>query len=349
MANKKKIGWFCSYVPEELIMAAGMEPLRLKGQVKNFKEADAYLFSNICPYLKNILDSGLRGRLNGLEGIIFTNSCDGMRKLYDLWIEYVETPFTYMLEVPKRLDKQGIEYFSHQLKRLKSNLEAVLDVNISEGLQSAISIMNEHRAIMGKIFERQRESPPQYKGSEMLALCEEEMMSPKENITPKLLEFSNRTTSHGRSKKEGARILLMGNTVDDPTLFRLVENADCSVVAFDTCNGLKHYTNLVEEGSDPIESLARRYLLKPSCPRMPGFDTRLENTDNLIQQYSVDGIIFTNLKHCDYSLFEAPQIERYAKEKGLPLLVVENDYLWTDIERIRIRVEAFLEMVQGEV
>ena len=98
MEDKKKIGWFCSYVPEELIIAAGLEPMRLKGQVTKLKEVDAYVFSNICPYLKNILDSGLRRKLDHLDGIIFTNSCDGMRKLYDLWFQYIQTPFTFMLE-----------------------------------------------------------------------------------------------------------------------------------------------------------------------------------------------------------------------------------------------------------
>lgn len=72
MGDRKRIGWFCSYVPEELIMASGLEPVRLRGQVGELKEVDSYLFSNICPYLKNILDSGLRGRLGlptlNLEG-----------------------------------------------------------------------------------------------------------------------------------------------------------------------------------------------------------------------------------------------------------------------------------------
>jgi len=70
--EKRKIGWFCSYVPEELIIAAGMEPVRLKGQVESLKEADSYISSNACHYVKNIMDSGLRSKLENVEGIIFT-------------------------------------------------------------------------------------------------------------------------------------------------------------------------------------------------------------------------------------------------------------------------------------
>ena len=82
---------------------------------------------------------------------------------------------------------------------------------------------------------------------------------------------------------------------------------------------------------------------------MPGFDTRIEHLEHLIQNYSIDGIIYTNLKYCDYGLFEIPQIEHYLKRRHIPLLVLENDYLWTDVERLKIRIEAFLEMIGEEV
>jgi len=349
MEDKKKIGWFCSYVPEELIIASGLEPVRLKGQVKELRRVDSYVFSNICPYLKNILDSGLRNRLEHLNGIIFTNSCDGMRKLYDLWTQYVQTPFTFMLEVPKNRDKYGIRYFSDQLHALQKGLEKAYDVDISPKLQSAISLMNNRRVMLGRIFEGQKEFPPRLKGSELFSLCQEEMSSPKDDTTLKLEDLAFKPRPSDSSNADNARILVMGNTLDNPTLFDLVENAKGSVIIFDTCKGLKHYSDLVEAGPDKIESLARRYLLKPPCPRMPGFDLRIERLKELIQNYSIGGIIYSNLKYCDYSLFEIPQIEQFSKENQVPLLVLENDYLLTDVERLKIRVEAFLEMVRGDV
>jgi benzoyl-CoA reductase/2-hydroxyglutaryl-CoA dehydratase subunit BcrC/BadD/HgdB len=349
MEDRKRIGWFCSYVPEELLVAAGLVPIRLKGQVKELKEADSYIFSNICPYLKNIFDSGLRGTLDHLDGIIFTNSCDGMRKVYDLWIEYIQTPFTFMLEVPKNRNSSGIKYFSHQLYSLKKNLEEFYDVDISQTLPEAISHMNTQRTMIGDIYERQKESPPNCKGSELYALCEEEMTSPTDRLNPILEEFTNRLRSPYGSNTNNARILITGNRLDNPILIDLVENAHGLVVMFDTCNGFKHYADLVEEGSDPIECLARRYLLKPTCTRMPGFVERIEHLEQLIQDYSIDGVIYSNLKYCDYSLFEIPYIESYLKRRDVPMLVLENDYLFTDVERLKIRVEAFMEMVSEEV
>lgn len=66
----------------------------------------------------------------------------------------------------------------------------------------------------------------------------------------------------------------------------------------------------------------------------------------MAEEYQVDGVIYSSMKFCDFSMFETPQVERHLKDKGLPVLVLENDYTWADVERQRIRVEAFMELLE---
>jgi benzoyl-CoA reductase subunit C len=345
--EKKRVGYFCSYVPEELIIAAGLEPVRLKGEVEEVKEADAYLFSSICPSLKYILDSGLRKKFD-VEGIVFAHSCDGMRRLYDLWNQYGKTPFTYMLEIPKNRDENGIRYFSEQLRDLKAGLEDFFAITISnDKLEEAIALNNTHRQMVMELFEKQREAPPPLRGSDLLALCLEEATSPKEETTVKLKELIEKSESSNISQDKNPRILITGNMGATLTLAQLTESAGASVVALDTCYGMKHYSGIVESDRDPLEGLARRYLLKPACPRMPGFNTRIERLEELTQDYSIDGIIYSIIKFCDYGLFEAPEIRRSLGNR-LPLLILENDYIWSDEGRVKTRVEAFVEMIGNE-
>jgi benzoyl-CoA reductase/2-hydroxyglutaryl-CoA dehydratase subunit BcrC/BadD/HgdB len=82
---------------------------------------------------------------------------------------------------------------------------------------------------------------------------------------------------------------------------------------------------------------------------MPGFETRLERLKKLINDYGIQGVIYSNIKYCDYGLFEIPQIEKAMKDRGLPFLILENDYVWSDSERQHIRVEAFLETIRQEI
>lgn len=348
--GKGAIGWLCSYVPEELILAAGLRPMRIVGQVERVKEADSYMFPNFCPYLKNVLDSGLRGEYKDLDGIIFTNSCDAARRLYDLWTDHVKTPFTYMLEVPRNRDDNAIRFFSEQLSHLSTRLEEFSGAGKSAGaLGESIGYVNEQRSLMTSLFETQKGVPSPLKGSELLALCLETLTSSKERATEKLKEVTAQSATANPSTGKLPRVLVTGNVIDTPDLFEMVEAAGASVVTFDTCTGLRHWSGLVEEESDPIQSLARRYLLKPLCPRMPGLDQRIEQIAGLIREYAIDGVIYSAIKFCDYGLFDAPMIEAGLQDLRLPFLVVENDYVWGDKGRVQTRIEAFVEMMADDL
>ncbi|MBU2547747.1 MAG: 2-hydroxyacyl-CoA dehydratase family protein [Proteobacteria bacterium] len=341
-----KIGWFCSFVPEELILAAGLNPVRLEGRVDRVKEADAIAFTNLCPYLKNLIDSGLQHRFDDLAGIVFANTCDGIRRMYDLWLRHVETPWTYMLEVPKNTSDEAIDYFAARILDLKNRLEADFGADISEEkLGRAIAVMNERRRWVEELFQGRKADPVGLKGSELLGLLARESSQPKSE-NPSWPGTRAERIDDEKSAPDGRpRIMVTGNLIHRPALFDMIERAGGAVVLFDGCNGLRHYAGQVEEGLPPITALARRYLLKPSCARMPGVGDRLDRMESLAREYGVDGVVFSGLKYCDYSLFEAPQAEKRFKETGTPLLVLENDYVWSDVERLRIRVEAFVEMI----
>lgn len=349
-SNSKKIGWFCSFVPEELFLAAGLAPVRLYGRVDKVKEADAYAAANLCPYMKNLLDSGLRNKFGDMSGFVFSGSCDGMRRLYDLWTHYVPSRnFTYMLEVPRNQSEEAVIYFADRLLDLKTRLESEFGVDVSDDkLTRSIARMNEHRRLIAEIHEGQKETPPYLRGSEILSLLSREAARPKEETFAHLRDLLGGRTKARPGRERRPRIMVAGNLIHGPALFEMVEGVNGSVVIYDACNGLKHYTGLVDESTGPLEALARRYLLKPSCLGMPGIEARLERLWDLIREYMIEGVIYSSLKFCDFSLFETPQVEEFLRDKGVPVLVLENDYVWGDIERQRIRVEAFLEVVGPE-
>ncbi len=192
------------------------------------------------------------------------------------------------------------------------------------------------------LFEMQKKAPPPYKGSELLALCLEEMTSPKDAAGGGLKSFATAADPPG---EELPRILVVGNVIDKLGLFQMVEAAGASVVAFDTCTGLRHYSDYVEAGSNPLESLARRYLLKPPCPRMSNPDRRIDYVRELVNDYSIDGIIYSALTFCDYGLFDAPVLEKHIENGHKPFLTLQNDYLSGYEGQVGTRVEAFVEMI----
>lgn len=349
-AKAPQIGWLCSLVPEEIILAGGLHPVRLRGQAESIKMADLYISANLCPYLKNFMESGLRGEFSDLTGLILAHTCDGLRRLADLWSAYVDTPARlYRLEVPRNRSAAAISYFADQLETLASSISHDFGIEIAEaGLKQAIEIMNERRRLMAKIFAGQKEVPARLSGSQLWALLSDETTRPKNETTELLKQAAARPASLTTGNGHQPRIMVMGNLMHQPTLLEMMEQAGGSAVVIDNCQGWLHYDEFVPEDLPPFHALASRYLLRPSCARMPGFEDRLTRLGGMIREYRIQGVIYSSLKFCDYSLFEIPLVEKCLQESRVPFLSLENDYLWKDTGRLRVRLEAFLEMIRDD-
>jgi benzoyl-CoA reductase/2-hydroxyglutaryl-CoA dehydratase subunit BcrC/BadD/HgdB len=74
-AGKPVIGYFCQYMPPELILAAGALPLRMRGVgSEDSSHADAYLSGRICTYVRHTISLVLEGFYDVLDGEISLNS-----------------------------------------------------------------------------------------------------------------------------------------------------------------------------------------------------------------------------------------------------------------------------------
>lgn len=346
-----QIGWLCSFVPEEIIMAAGFLPMRLSGDLEGISIADAYIYPNLCPYIKSILALGLNGKAKRLDGLVFGRSCDGMRRMYDVWRSYIDTRFVYMLEVPKNRDDAAVKYFATQLRRFASALQQEFGAGITPAsLNQAIKTANQIRMLMQRIYELQRSIPLPLSGSDVFQLGLEGIQTDKKSFIAKLKRCHSdaRILMEPHQKEGKARVLISGNVMDRPALFYLIEAAGADVVAADLCTAMRYFEHPVDEGSDdPYLALARRYLSKLRCARMTGLNERLAEVKELIKDYTVDGIVYTSVKFCDQHLYDVPYFMEKLQEEGIPALFLENDYTWGNIGQLKTRVEAFVEILDS--
>src|SRR3970040_1866708 len=106
--ERLKVGFLCSYTPEEVILAAGLQPIRLHTSGKPLKRADAYLHNTLCAYVRSVLDAALEGDAAHLAGMVFVSSCDAMRRLCDVWRHYVRTDFVHILDLPREASAKKV-------------------------------------------------------------------------------------------------------------------------------------------------------------------------------------------------------------------------------------------------
>lgn len=73
----------------------------------------------------------------------------------------------------------------------------------------------------------------------------------------------------------------------------------------------------------------------------------ISNVERVELPKNTDGIIYYRLKGQTSQAYEAERMEELAIAQNVPFLCVETDYTYTDSEQMKIRVEAFYEMLSA--
>jgi benzoyl-CoA reductase/2-hydroxyglutaryl-CoA dehydratase subunit BcrC/BadD/HgdB len=347
----KSIGYFCSLVSVEIVTAAGLEPVRVKGRAETTAAADAYLYPNMCPYIKSLFTDGLDGGESACDGVVFTRSCDGMRRLYDAWKAYVPSDFVYMLEAPKNCDDLAVDYYASQLRIFAQKLGNKSGVQVKEGaLGDAVKSANHIRRMMQELYAGQKKSPLPVRGSELFKLGLEVLSVDGQDSAGRIKSLHNSVKQRagpGQGRKK-PRVLVNGNVMDRPGLFEIIEGAGAEIPVADLCTASRYFERTVdEEAPDIYRALAAAYLGEPRCSRAATPAEIYARLSNKVNEYAIDGVLLTSLKYCDQQLNDIPYLVKSFTAAGTPVLFVENDYLFSDSGRLKTRVEAFIEMLES--
>lgn len=95
--DKPVMGYFETYVPEEIIYAAGMHPLRISPNDRQIAVGGSKIESFACSVSINFLDQLLNGTLSFLKGVIFSRYCDSLRAIADIWQENAGDSFYHFI------------------------------------------------------------------------------------------------------------------------------------------------------------------------------------------------------------------------------------------------------------
>jgi len=340
------VGWISSYTPEEIIKASGALPVRVLGALGATPYADVYLPTNMCPYLRSCFN--LAKTYSYLDGLVVSNACDSLGKMFDVWRYHAGTPYTWMINTPHTNTEDAQSFFLEELERFKDSLSSFLKVEVNEdSLIDAIRVYNETRRLLKELYELRRMNPPPIYGGEALEAVLYSSIAPKEEVNELLkLLVGGVKEAQGRVK-EGVRILISGSIMDSKEIVDVVETSGGVVVADDICTGSRYFWEPVEEGGNPLKSIAKRYLNRaPSAFMMNSYD-RFNFTKDMIKRFNVDAVIIFTLKFCDPYLMDAPILMEELKAEGIPALHLEWDETSPALAGLKTRVEAFIEMVKG--
>ena len=126
---------------------------------------------------------------------------------------------------------------------------------------------------------------------------------------------------------------------------QIVEESGGNVVCFESCGAYKAVYDQVDEKKEPLLAIAEKYLRTP-CSCMSPNTGRFELVGNLADEFKVDGVIDLTWQACHTYNIESHRLGKFIQEtKKLPFLHIETDYSESDVGQLRVRIEAFLEML----
>jgi bzd-type benzoyl-CoA reductase N subunit len=356
--GRKVLGYFCCYLPLELLTAAGVVPYRIMGSISEpTTAADVYLDPALCPFVKSSFDLAMKNRLDFIDGWMTPDSCDNLRVIYNIWKHNLPS-YSFQLHVPKLFDESCKKFFRDELGLFKADVEKFAGMEITDKkLREAVDQHNRQRSLLRELYDLRKPEPPLIAGSEVLETLRAVMALPVTEANQLLIDIINEVKERKDKPEGGTRLLVHGPEIDDPALFRLIEELGANVVVDDSCIGTRYFWHDVGKTADPLDGIATRYLSKIYCPRTirgkglgwasyeEDLEERFGHIRDMARDFSVAGAILYIMRQCDLHQYDVPELRDYLAKQGLQVLHLESDYTMATIGALRTRIEAFLEMI----
>ena len=354
-SGRSVIGFYCLYSPTEMAVAADAIPLPLCGTRNTpIAAAEEILPRNLCPLIKSsfgfaITDSCPFFRFSDI--IIGDTTCDGKKKMFELLSRYKTT---HVLQLPQNQNLEtALPLWRSELGRFKTIIEAKTGIHIGdERLRAAIRLMNRERSARKALMDLGKVDPAPLSGSQVLEILfkigfmadKEKGISLMEEVVSQAQNGAFRSADAAIGK--GKRILLTGVPVGlgSDKVVKIIEQSGANVVALENCSGYKQ-AFFVDENKDPMDALAEQYLSTP-CSVMSPNTGRFDLLKEMIREFSVDGVIDLTWQACHTYNIEAFGVNELVQETlDIPALHLESDYAESDTEQLRVRIQAYLEML----
>ena len=344
------------YLPEELVLASGAIPICLirGGDHSAVEIAGAYICRWIDTFCRAQIGYGASGDdpyYSTIDLLAIPITDNHIRAISDV-LDYNTDIEIFPFGVPHMKEKTTLNYYLHGITRLKSKLEELTEVEITESkLGEAISLCNRERELLRKISLMRKSELVPISSKDFVALNHGSFLADKEVMIEILESVYEELKGQSVPSHQGPRILLTGSTLalGDYRVLDIIEEAGGVVVTEELAEGIRPYWESVKPDGDLMGALADCYFMRRVPPAWfrPGKE-RLNFLVELAKDFNVAGVIWYQLMYRESYKLESyyfPDILK--RETGLPMLTLESDYDAAEAGPMRTRVETFIETIRS--
>jgi benzoyl-CoA reductase/2-hydroxyglutaryl-CoA dehydratase subunit BcrC/BadD/HgdB len=355
------IGYTCYHMPEVLLNVDNCFSTRMRAPRTGSIDISTYYMSNYtCEFARALLERGIEGGYEYLDAVAGVDACSAMNRCYE-HLEVLQCNnkphfFVTHTDVPYKVESYNVDQVATQMRlRVLDVMHEKLGTDVSdEAIRKAVEEHNELCRVVTEIGNfRKLENPP-ITGYEFHVISLVSYCCPTAKILPLLKETLEEIKTRKPDPKPWfrARVAIVGSEVDDLDLTRLLEEAGAMVVADRYCYGSFPGREEIKlnDDEDIVKQIARHYMMTSECPRYMAEEKirqRRDTADRLAREYGADGIIFEQMKYCDFWAFERPLASHILTEEyGWPTLSIDRSYNVHNSGQLRTRFQAFVEALE---
>ena len=355
------LGYTCFHIPEVLLNVDNCFSVRLRAPNTGSIDIATYYMSNYtCEFARALVERGIEGGYQFLDAMIGVDACSMMNRAMEHFeiLNVNDKPnfFVTHCDMPYKITDYTLDSYVKQMRlRVLDRIHETFGVDTSdEAIRKAVEEHNEVCRIISEIREMRKADNPVITGYEFHILNLVTYTCPKALILPKLRETLEELKKRKPDKKPAfrARVAIVGSEIDDPQLTKLIEGCGALVVSDRYCFGSTPGREVIElnDDEDVLRQICRHYMEVSECARYISDEKvhqRRETADRLAKEFKAEGIIYEQMKYCDYWGFERALVSHIMHDEyGWPVLSIDRLYNNGNSGQLRTRVQAFVESLE---
>lgn len=343
--DRKVIGHLLPDTPEEIIHASGAVPFAIEGAGVPISHAQAHIPSYTCSHAMGALEMALRGDMDFLDGLVIPYVCDTTRNLFHIWQKTVTGFPCEFLRLPKRLDFEGVEdYLNGEFSRLFESIGQMTGKTASESdLQESVRLYNSGRKLQRRAFQKYWDDGDAWTFHRLRSIVASALVVP---IEEHIKWMEALPWEEPKSKSDRSSIYAHGKVWDPPEIAEILDELDLMVAGDDMVTGYRTVAEDADEEIPPMDALVKRHLSKITYS---GYHVNpndyVNNFVTRVKQSDAKGVIFLNPKFCEAAAFDTPDFQKALEAESIPSLLLETSSSAAPIGQIKLRLEAFQEMI----
>ena len=354
--GKLLAGYMCTHVPEEILYAAGIIPVRILSSHVSQAMTRSYIHETYCSFSHDCAYQGLQHHYDYLDLIAHSSSCIHMAEAFNVWVRFAGfQQKSFLIPYPHIIQTVPAGGFMvKSFGEFKQFIEKFAKKSITDDdLERAIKVYNHNRRLLKRLWEFLRRDNPPITGPEVETVTLASQVMDKQECNQMLEQLIQSLEAEPGKAPSGVRLMVTGGACDDLRIFDLIEqlNYSTNLIFIDSCTAARYFWfEVPEDRPDKLEAIAEGYIGRIPCPakdNVPGTGEkkRLRFIQQFIEDFKPDGVVFIYQRFCSPQPHDIVALKPILNKLGIPSTELELDTT-VPIAQFGTQLEALVEIIE---